>query len=39
LNLGVDSIDGTGFAIIPDQRLAQYHAWIEEWKGNGRMDL
>jgi hypothetical protein len=39
LSLGVDSVDGSGFARHPNIRLRQYDGWVEEWKGNGRMQL
>ena len=37
LELGVQSIDGTGFAIEPDGRLREYHRWIAEWEAQRRL--
>jgi hypothetical protein len=37
LSLGVDSIDGTGFARAPKRRLAEFDRWVGEWKQNGRL--
>ena len=37
LELGVQSIDGTGFAIEPDGRLKEYQRWIAEWEAQRRL--
>ena len=37
LELGVQSVDGTGFAIEPDGRLREYRRWIAEWEAQRRL--
>ena len=37
LQLGVQSIDGTGFAIEPQGKLRQYQSWIAEWEAQRRL--